>query len=130
LLLLLPVALLLPPALFPLFALWLLSFIDDTPAVFLLPLLFVTTAVFDETVLALVLAGMLALVSTTPFLLGEPVLFPFAVLVFPLFVVVVVVLSLPPQPAISIAAARTTGRAGFNRIRFFLRFFVLIKRWA
>jgi len=110
--------------------LWLLSFIDDTPAVFLLPLLFVTTAVFDETVLALVLAGMLAFVSTTPFLLGEPVLLLFAALVFPLFVVLVVVLSLPPQPAISIAAARTNGRAGFNRIRFFLRFFVLIKRSA
>jgi hypothetical protein len=105
----------------------LLSLIDDTPAVFLLPLLFVTTAVFDETLLALVLAGMLTFVSTTPFRLGEPVVF--ALLAFPLFVVVVV-LSLPPQPVINIPVARTSGKASFNRIRFFLRFFVLKKRQA
>jgi hypothetical protein len=118
----------LPPAallfdLLPLFELWLLSLIDDTPAVFLLPLLFVTTAVFDETLLALVLVGMLTFVSTTPLRFGEPILLLFVLVVF-------VVLSLPPQPAAKLAAARTKDKASLDRIRFFLPCLLLQNRKA
>jgi uncharacterized membrane protein YfhO len=49
-----------------------------TPLVFLFPLLLVTTAVFEDTVLLFVLAGILAFVSTTPSRGGFPVLLAFA----------------------------------------------------
>jgi hypothetical protein len=57
-----------------LFLFELLLFVDRTPSVFALPLSLVSTAVFDETVLLLVLAGMFALASTTPSRAGLPVL--------------------------------------------------------
>jgi hypothetical protein len=99
--------------LFALLALWLLVFVVATPEVFLLPLLFMTTAVFEETVLALVFAGMLTFVSTMPFLFGEALLLValFAFPLLPLFV-----LSPPPQPASRAAPARTTEKAIFLRI--------------
>jgi hypothetical protein len=43
-----------------------LPFAGRTPAVFSLPLLLVTTPVFDETLLRFALAGMFAFVSTAP----------------------------------------------------------------
>jgi hypothetical protein len=59
LLLALALVLALPALAFPVF-------VGRTPAVLSLPLLFVTTAVFEGTVLPLVFGFMLALVSTTP----------------------------------------------------------------
>jgi hypothetical protein len=50
------------------------SLIDLTPAVFLFPLLLVTTPVFEETLLLFVFSGMLTLVSTTPSRGGFPAL--------------------------------------------------------
>jgi hypothetical protein len=43
-----------------------LPFTERAPAVFSLPLLLVTTPVFDETLLRFALAGMFAFVSTAP----------------------------------------------------------------
>jgi hypothetical protein len=79
------------------------SFVDLTPAVFLFPLLLVTTAVFDETVLLFVFEGMFTLVSTTPSRGGSPTfVFVFARLVL---------VSVELQPARPIAPLSTNARA-------------------
>lgn len=84
-------------------------FVDLIPAVFLFPLLLVTTAVFDETLLLFVFAGMLAFVSTTPCRGGFPTL---------LFALVLV--SLEPQAAKVKAPPTTNARARVRRICFLL----------
>jgi hypothetical protein len=99
-----------------LFRLRLLAFpfalVDFMPAVFLLPLLFVTTAVFDETVLLFVFDGMLTFVSTTPSRGGSPtLLFVFARLEF---------VSVEPHPARPTAPPSTNARAKVFRIFFFI----------
>jgi hypothetical protein len=85
-----------------------LPFVVVMPAVFVLPLLLVTTAVFEGTVLPLVFAGMLAFVSTMPFRL-TPFVFEVA-LVFKLVLLALVfafvfVLSQPTDNAASAIAA-------------------------
>ncbi|MCA1573476.1 MAG: hypothetical protein LC770_02845, partial [Acidobacteria bacterium] len=73
-----------------LFAFRLLLLVDLTPAVLALPLSLVNTAVFDETVLLFVFAGMFALASTTPSRGGLP-----AALLLLAFALPLVLLSAP-----------------------------------
>jgi hypothetical protein len=84
-------------------------FVVCTPAVFLFPLLFVTTAMFDGTLLPLVLVGIFTFVSTTAFLFGTLLLLG-VLLAF-------VFDSPPPQPTSKTAPARTTGRVSFIRTK-------------
>jgi hypothetical protein len=77
-----------------------------TPAVLALPLLVVTTAVLDETELAFARGFMLALVSTTPFLVA--------------LLLLAFVWSLLSQPARKLARMSATGRAKVRRIEFLL----------
>src|SRR6266576_7295187 len=88
---------------------FLLPLIDFTPAVFALPLSFVTTPVFDETVLLLAFAGILAFVSTTPVRGGLPTLL---LLVF----APVLALSVVPQPARAAVPINTNASAKLRRI--------------
>jgi hypothetical protein len=85
-----------------------LALIDRTPLVFLFPLLFVTTAVFDDTLLLFVFAGRFAFVSTTPWRGGLPAL------LFAWFEFVSVVL----HPARKPPTATTSSRAKVLSIRF------------
>jgi hypothetical protein len=87
---------------------------DLMPAVFLFPLLLVTTAVFDETVLLFVFAGMLALVSTTPCRGGLPAL-----------VFAWLVLSVVLHPAKDTAPPSTSTRDKVRRIGFVPPVFML-----
>jgi hypothetical protein len=87
-------------------------FVVCTPAVFLFPLLFVTTAMFDGTLLPFVLAGILAFVSIIPFRFGTLLLLV-ALLLFAFD-------SPPPHPTNKTAPARTTGRVSFIRTKFLL----------
>jgi hypothetical protein len=81
--------------------LWVLPFVVETPAVFLLPLLLTTVAVLDGFPSGFVLT--FAFVSTTP--LRVALLLPL-VLVFALPVLPVFALSLPQPDQILIAASR------------------------
>jgi hypothetical protein len=88
-----------------LLALW-FSFVDLIPAVFLLPLLLVTTAVLDETLLLFVFAGMFTFVSTTPSRGGFPTLL-FARFVF---------VSVEPHPTMVNAPVSTRAKTKVRRI--------------
>jgi hypothetical protein len=77
-----------------------------TPAVLALPLLLVTTAVFDGTVLEFAVGLMLALVWTAPFRVA--------------LLLLEFVWSSPPQPARKLATMSATGRAKVRRIEFLL----------
>jgi hypothetical protein len=70
----------------------------ETPLVFWFPLLFTTTAVFEETVFGLTLA--LTFVSTMPFRLAVDAA------AFDVLVLELVVVSEPPQPANKAAAEK------------------------
>src|SRR5215210_3969144 len=96
--------------------LWLFALVVVTPAVFLLPLSLVTTAVFDETVLPFRFDGMFLFVSTTPSRAGLPlVAAPFELALF-MLAFVALPLSLVPQAASAHAAASTNGRANLRCI--------------
>ena len=100
--------LLLPLALRFAFALRLaltLPLTERTPDVFSLPLSFVSTPVFDETLLRFAFAGMLALVSTAPCRAGLPA--AFALFAF----APVLALSEAPQPLRAAAPMSTNASA-------------------
>jgi hypothetical protein len=99
-----------------------LLLVDLIPAVFALPLSFVRTAVFDDTVLLFAFFGMLALVSTTPSRGGFPTVLVLAALLFAAVLALLVfaallVLSVAPQPAKAAAAPTTNASAKLRRIR-------------
>lgn len=94
------------------------SLVDLTPFVFLLPLLLVNTAVFDETFSLFVFAGTLALVSTTPVRGG----FPALLLVFAPFVLD----SVDPQLARESAPPTTKASAKVRCIDFVPPMFLLL----
>ena len=98
----------LPPAVFA------LLLVDLTPAVFAFPLSLVSTAVFDETVLLFVFAGILALVSTTLSRGGFPA--ALALLLLLVFAVVFVLVSVVLQPIRAAATANTKLSAKLRRI--------------
>jgi hypothetical protein len=102
---------------------WPASFVVLTPEVFELPLLLVTTAVLDETVLPFAFERTLAFVSITPSLAGLPVVvapLAFAALAFAVLVFEFVVVLSPPQPIVKLAAAKTAASAKVRRIKFLL----------
>jgi hypothetical protein len=84
-----------------------LALVDFIPAVLALPLLLVTTAVLDVTVLPLRFLGKLAFVSMTLFLL---------VVVFVTLVLVLALLLSPSHPISKLAAASKHKEANVRRI--------------
>jgi hypothetical protein len=88
----------------------------------------VTTAVLDETVLPFALELTLALVSITPSRAGLPlVAAPLAFAALRLFAFAFVFESLPPQPYVKLAAAKTAASAKVRRIEFLPRRYVLFE---
>jgi hypothetical protein len=85
-----------------------LLLVDRTPLVLAFPLSLVRTAVFDETVLLFVLAG-IGVLSTTPWRGGLPVL---------AFALLLLVLSVVPHPAKAVAPVITNARVMLSRIFF------------